>query len=1806
MAEEHEHLVMQQQHQQPAQPAPTAAQQQPPTFQFQFGAGFNAPGFPHQHQQSTLGRRSNPNPFSGIKLGQRFPQSYNISSNHQQLSSSTPSQTRHDSGPSVGPPPPSGQTNGTTLAGSTPAPATTSAEGNSINGRGTAGLSVPATSAASASKFANGSVSAAGAALSLSSSSGVPSAFMRTTANRAGPSTPERDHGPDSCAAPDSTETDAGHLDFEGSSAWKSNAPVPPAPATAAHPQTTAAASQGTTAPPGAQHQILMPTAPRFYERAMSPSGGGSSSSTSSTSSMFVPQPRSVMQQSRRGGAVGPGPQKLSASSSSSALFRGASLDPGMRGPATGTAVGPGTTPGASNRGVDAARAGAGAKNRGWSLERSDLERGILTPRLILPHNALTSPAGARSPERTLQVGIGASASGSTAYCAESPGASGGGPSSTGGPGCTSSPSYCRPTLPDLTSGSSAKNGLAGPGSSSSSCLALAGNRSPPPVRTSAGGSLLAPTPGRGSSGGPLQVQSLDALGRSSTSSAGGGSSSCLSSSLTAGGAAGGGGASSSCSLSYKLPFSSSVSGGGSVAGGNATTMNSSRAAASTLQSGQKEKQQQQVPCSSSPDDSRLAGSGSLQLYGGAPLSFSTHTTGGSGGVARTSTSSGTSTRTVSQTINVSARPAAAGGGATAEAQELALSPQVSNGTTGSDDVDHHHHLHDGGGHSGSAASRRRREFMESTASTQGKKRKKEKRRKNKEHKSGKDRSRSASASRRPERASSRSKHSTEEVLLPKRSSPVAAPGVTPSENRGSAQQEQKQDMSLTGGLGRVGTIRDKFQVSNLNQNTPTSASVSGAAVSPTTTDFPKKPPHLDRKPSEQHPMSSSRLDQDHAAKALRELICTLDESVKLKFREVCSTYNVSAADRDRFVNSASFSSTGEVDASSSSSYDIFLRDYFIHNSRFQLGLCALLEDKLKENAFLKAAASTMKASTCTGPRRTSNPVIGSSASASSSTTPRFLTDMRRNGKSRPPTGEVPGRVANSNLPANNSTREPRSAGVERSSKASASTAAQSASPSPTDGGENSLLTPPLLHESAAGMTTTSTASKTEILPGSPTAEYVQAVAYSRPPPSRRPGAGGVGTPTPVSALAMNGKIPPPAAPPDRPPIVPLSPTGQPIPIEQPASNGGTAFSSSTSSCVTTRRMGARIAEATKLFQQSQRAGSPAAVSSRRTGGQLPRTLGGAACSGANKRRSAPEGAPRSPPREDEQEHEKEVEVPLRKHLLSARSSSSSRRERERDAVLVDRQEEERTKFTDQERGHRAAVLSRQLPVSVSPNANAAAENDIPIGRDADVLCPSGVPACASRSSTSSSRGRAPPPHVAAFSCGRRDGDVDVDDTSPSPSPGAKLKISAKLVTAAECARLEDLDTSRDKVARSAERPVDREVGGGSFVGLSPKGGGVLTEKDMLDLTQPIPSPKKQSPPPRRKSLQPTSRQMENEAKMEIDEQAKFDSDTAGPAAACSSAAASSGPPALPEGRLPPPAGLDISSLFNAALFGTNSSPAAGAVLPQDSPFTQAHLTLHSQSQLLPASTLARLGAVTSASGASTGDLASSTTTPILSGGSETAAVGGSCASSGASPPSGSACATSSTLQEADDIDLNRVPAAGELSIAVRDTMFHMLEEQELQGYRVKLTVPENVTSGTVLRFDFAGRSHEVSAPADAAPGEEIMYRVPKRPALEKNCFYAALKHRNLAIPDRRNICDQVRMPANFHRDEDKARTRSGGGDSDELAKIQRAEDLLQDPTFVQRQDLYKWLRGRNMDPLLAFTPEETDEQLLLAEEDST
>ena len=39
-------------------------------------------------------------------------------------------------------------------------------------------------------------------------------------------------------------------------------------------------------------------------------------------------------------------------------------------------------------------------------------------------------------------------------------------------------------------------------------------------------------------------------------------------------------------------------------------------------------------------------------------------------------------------------------------------------------------------------------------------------------------------------------------------------------------------------------------------------------------------------------------------------------------------------------------------------------------------------------------------------------------------------------------------------------------------------------------------------------------------------------------------------------------------------------------------------------------------------------------------------------------------------------------------------------------------------------------------------------------------------------------------------------------------------------------------------------------------------------------------------------------------------------------------------------------------------------------------------------------------------------------------------------------------------------------------------------------------------------------------------------------------------------------------------------------------ARISASEDLLKSQAFTQRLELYKWLRGKSMDPLLQFTPE--------------
>ncbi|CAD7930043.1 unnamed protein product [Amoebophrya sp. A25] len=517
-----------------------------------------------------------------------------------------------------------------------------------------------------------------------------------------------------------------------------------------------------------------------------------------------------------------------------------------------------------------------------------------------------------------------------------------------------------------------------------------------------------------------------------------------------------------------------------------------------------------------------------------------------------------------------------------------------------------------------------------------------------------------------------------------------------------------------------------------------------------------------------------------------------------------------------------------------------------------------------------------------------------------------------------------------------------------------------------------------------------------------------------------------------------------------------------------------------------------------------------------------------------------------------------------------------------------------------------------------------------------------------------------------------------------------------------------------------------------------------MSEKDLLDLTQPLPSPKRYSPPPRRKSLRPTLRQLENESSAggadclcpqefpsghSEDESSENERRPAWPGDAEDAMKANSASESdhhvqdvqnqedLNQGR------------FCSSGITTTGSRMGGTLDEQVDQFHETDTTQGQASSITDRTKSLQQQVELEATKA---NMLMSTHDQ------ENEALG--------------------AMGEPCEMERGNIPAPGELSIAVRDTMLYMLEEQELQGYRVKLTVPENVTPGTLLRFEFGGRSHEVTAPPDAQAGEEILYRVPKRPALEKNAAYAAVRQRygctsstggqgggsggengngvesanlgedqhggplHCVIPDRRNVCDQVRMPANFHREthcrafsalvahrnrlqDERAslsprmninerrsissnpwnmltkktldnRMQVGAGkkrwslllkggapsqavpgsgcirgapatsslapfyknfaatsttsaaaeeelphqelqhqeflddlldaqfllDPPDKDAIAAAENLLQDPLFLQRQDLYKWLRGRNMDPLLPFTPEETEDQVLAEE----
>jgi len=133
-------------------------------------------------------------------------------------------------------------------------------------------------------------------------------------------------------------------------------------------------------------------------------------------------------------------------------------------------------------------------------------------------------------------------------------------------------------------------------------------------------------------------------------------------------------------------------------------------------------------------------------------------------------------------------------------------------------------------------------------------------------------------------------------------------------------------------------------------------------------------------------------------------------------------------------------------------------------------------------------------------------------------------------------------------------------------------------------------------------------------------------------------------------------------------------------------------------------------------------------------------------------------------------------------------------------------------------------------------------------------------------------------------------------------------------------------------------------------------------------------------------------------------------------------------------------------------------------------------------------------------------------------------------------------------------------------------TYLHVLEQLELQK-QVNVLVPEGMTENRMVIFEHEGRSQQVQIPEGYTVGQQVPINVTKRPPLERNCAQAWCRgHVNWA--DRMTLTEPLKH-------------------SSRLCK----PCSFDDPEFRQRQYLYSLLRGRSMDPILPFTPEEQQEE---------
>jgi hypothetical protein len=147
------------------------------------------------------------------------------------------------------------------------------------------------------------------------------------------------------------------------------------------------------------------------------------------------------------------------------------------------------------------------------------------------------------------------------------------------------------------------------------------------------------------------------------------------------------------------------------------------------------------------------------------------------------------------------------------------------------------------------------------------------------------------------------------------------------------------------------------------------------------------------------------------------------------------------------------------------------------------------------------------------------------------------------------------------------------------------------------------------------------------------------------------------------------------------------------------------------------------------------------------------------------------------------------------------------------------------------------------------------------------------------------------------------------------------------------------------------------------------------------------------------------------------------------------------------------------------------------------------------------------------------------------------------------------------------------VPRPGEESLQRRDTILGRLEQNEM-AQTITITVPEGMGEERRVSFNWANKQMEVVVPADYGVGSQLPIIVPKKPPLEKNRTVAHVRdHANL--PDFVSVWSVVRHPPQPQ----KYLTKDAFGCDETKGRLQQ----------------YKQLGGKNMTPLLPFTPEEEE-----------